>query len=43
MRRQRKTLLRLMTALAAAGLPVPLPEPGRDGLRAQPLPDERSR
>ena len=31
---------RLMTALAAAGLPVPLPEPGRDGLRAQPFHDE---
>jgi homoserine kinase type II len=30
-----KDALRLMTALADEGLPVPLPEPGRDGLTTQ--------
>ena len=32
--------LRLMTALADGGLPVPLPEPGRDGLTIQPIRDD---
>ena len=32
--------LRLMTALAHGGLPVPLPEPGRDGLTTQQVRDD---
>lgn len=32
--------LRLMMALANGGLPVPLPEPGRDGLTVQPIRDD---
>ena len=32
--------LRLMMALADGGLPVPLPEPGRDGLTTQPIRDD---